>query len=328
MSSNIARYERTAIPFLFLPSQPYTSLNEIIDWIGRHYVEIPGEMAKKIEEFGSKWESGLSQQELQRAMLFPPEPKLANIYRRGVAAGQLFMALAELEDSDPIWQRNWPGTNQAIRLRPDERVRALSALELIAQDARVRYWDILNGELEFNPAIRISYPSTFSEADRQWLDALCFETKKIFVFLDADLAEGEVRVPRPPTQADTGVRNESQPAPSRIVQPTKERRNSLDTVIEEAIRRAGGRLKVADVWKYLKELAQEETLPFTGNVSADGKLEYKLDEYKLDKNGEKTLVDYLSRDGLDSRLRRRREKAIPMNPMLTGEIKGAVGTSE
>ena len=245
MLSNTARFEREAIPFLSLPYQPYMTLNEVIAWVGRHHVEIPGDMAKKIEEFGLKWESGeLTPLERRRSMIFPPEQQLANLYRRGVSAEGLFKALTELGDKGPTWRRTWIGIDNTIRLRPDERIRALTMLELIVKDARLHYWDLLNGKKEFDPENLASYTSTLSEVDRQWLDSLCFDTKEIFVFLDADLADGEVRDSRPASQANTDANNGRQPELSRrIVQPDKERRNQLDTAIDEAIRRAKGSLK-------------------------------------------------------------------------------------
>lgn len=258
------------MPVEFLPYQPYISLNEIINWIGRHAVEIPSDVAKRIDEFGLRWEEGLAFRELRVARVFPAETKLAALFRRGVVAENLYIVLSELEAGGPTWRRNWQGSDQAIRLRSDERIRALSVLESIAQDARMCFWDILLGKRDFDPAMRIDFPSTFSEIECQWLSSLCFETKEIFIFLDPDVFDEETREPSSVSQVHAKADQDSEATGGRVVQSKKARRNELDAAIEEAIKDAGGTYGTAAVFEKLRILALQETPPFTGMVDADG----------------------------------------------------------
>lgn len=282
------------MPVEFLPYQPYISLNDIIHWIGRHAVEIPDDVAKRIEDFGPKWEVRLTFRDRRIAQVFPAETKLANLFRRGVVAGNLVMFLSELESGSPVWRRNWPGTDQAIRLRPDECIRALSMLESIAQDARVCFWDILTGKRDFDPAMAINCPSIFSESDCQWLGALCFETKEIFAFLDPGVVDEAVQGSAQAAQVPVPAGLDPEAPRSRIVQSEKARRNELDAAIEEAIKDAGGTYGTAAVFEKLRILALQEMPPFTGIVDAAG-LHYTDHENNPDSINTSKLQSRLSR---------------------------------
>jgi hypothetical protein len=119
--------------------------------------------------------------------------------------------------------------------------------------------------------MRISCPSTFSEIDRQWLEALCFETKDIFLFLDPNVVDEEAQDSPLATQARTQEDRSNPDAPrSRIIQSKKERRDALDPAIDEAIKEAGDTYRTADVFEWLRLLALQETPPFTGIVDAAG----------------------------------------------------------
>jgi hypothetical protein len=258
------------MPVEFLPYQPHISLNETIHWIGRHAVQIPDDVARRIEDFGLKWEVRLTFRERRIAQVFPAETKLANLFRRGVVAGNLFMTLSELKTSGPIWRRIWPGTDQAIRLGPDECIRALSMLESIAQDARMCFWDIVTEKRDFDPAMRINCPSTFSQLDCQWLGTLCFETKEIFTFLDPGVVDKEEQGSQQAAEVPFRAGRDPEAPRSRVVQSEKTRHNELDAAIEEAIKDAGGAYGTPVVFEKLRILALQEMPPFTGMVDAVG----------------------------------------------------------
>lgn len=83
------RFDTQKSEHVVLPLQRYISLPELIEWIGTFDVEIPNDVEQTISAFGLKWDASLAPQEQARAMLFPPEPKLANLFRRGMAAALL-----------------------------------------------------------------------------------------------------------------------------------------------------------------------------------------------------------------------------------------------
>lgn len=168
------------------PLQRCISLNELIEWIGTYDVEIPEDVEQTISVFGQRWEASLVPGERERAMLFPPEPKLANLFRRGTAAALLFGEFSARQDEEPGW-RNSLVTGTPLRLRSDERDRAMSMLGQTVQDARQIFWAVLNGQRSFDPAISGRYPVAMGRPEREWFDALVFETKEVFAFLYPDL---------------------------------------------------------------------------------------------------------------------------------------------
>ena len=182
MASQIAKVQRIREPLHQeeLPSTEYITLNEVVAILARHYVEIPEEVARRVESFSQRW---LDDPNLPpAARLLPPTGMLANLYRKWVAANVLHWELMEHGESGPVW-RNWQSTGQAVRLDPDGRKRATSILELIIQSAKQTFDAMLSGQRTLRPSARISYSSVFNEADRQWLNCLGFETKEIFGFL-------------------------------------------------------------------------------------------------------------------------------------------------
>ncbi|MGA4256793.1 hypothetical protein ACI2U3_09245 [Ralstonia nicotianae] len=168
------------------PLQRCVSLNELIEWIGTYDVEIPEDVEQTISVFGQRWEASLVPGERERAMLFPPEPKLANLFRRGTAAALLFGEFSARQDEEPGW-RNSLVTGTPLRLRSDERDRAMSMLGQTVQDARQIFWAVLNGQRPFDPAISGRYPVAMGRPEREWFDALVFETKEVFAFLYPEL---------------------------------------------------------------------------------------------------------------------------------------------
>lgn len=80
-------------------------------------------------------------------------------------------------------------------------------------------------------------------------------------------------------------------------QGNKHRTNTLDPAIDRAIKLAGGSLELAAVYLELKDLALDETSPFTGIIEGDG-LCYTNDNGELKK---------LTKDALGKRLKRRSE---------------------
>lgn len=165
-----------------LLSQPYVRLNDLIDWVGVHGVEISTEIAQRITAYDTQWQLALAAQRRTRSILFPPEPKLVNIFRRGTAAGYLFEAFTELGEFELVW-KNQLVTGNPLRLRSDERDRAMSMLGQTVQDARQVFWAILNGERLFDPAISVRYPVAMSRSEREWFDALVFETQEVLPIL-------------------------------------------------------------------------------------------------------------------------------------------------
>jgi hypothetical protein len=193
MQPKYQRFDTQKSDSLVPPSQPHVSLNELIEWVGRFDVEILQDVGQAISAFGLRWEASLGPEERKKAMLFPPEPHLANLFRRGMAATLLFGELSECPDEEHGW-RNSLVTGNPVRLRSDERDRAMSMLGQTVQDARQIFWAVLNGERAFDPAISVRYPVALSRAEREWFDALVFDTKEIFAFLYPDLiVSGAVR---------------------------------------------------------------------------------------------------------------------------------------
>lgn len=186
MQLKAKRFDTQRSESVMLPLQRYVCLSDLIEWIGKYDVEIPRDVEQTISAFGLRWEESLTPQERERAMLFPPEPSLANLYRRGIAAALLYRELSERQDKEPAW-RNWLISGDAVRLRPEEHSRAWSMLELIALEARQVFWSILNGERPFNPAISVRYPAAMSRPEREWFDAVGFETKEIVALLWPEL---------------------------------------------------------------------------------------------------------------------------------------------
>lgn len=176
--------DRATLDVSSLP-QPYITLNDLIDWVGLHDVKIPADIAQSIKAYGVKWADALAPEHRVRSTLFPPEPRLKNIYRRGTAAGYLFEAFSELDELGPVW-RNSLVTGDAVRLRSDERGRAISMLGQIVRDARQVFWSTLNGERPFDPAMLARYPVAMNRSEREWFDALVFETKEILALLYPD----------------------------------------------------------------------------------------------------------------------------------------------
>lgn len=192
------RFDTQRSEHVFLPLQRYIFLSELIEWIGRFDVEIPNDVEQTITAFGLTWDASLAPQERARAMLFPPEPKLANLFRRGTAAALLFRELSEQEGAGPVWH-NWLITGSAVRLRAEERDRAMSMLGQTVQDTRQIFWAVLNGQRPFDPAISGRYPMAMGRPEREWFDALGFETEEVFAFLYPDLIVSSSR-PQLPQQ--------------------------------------------------------------------------------------------------------------------------------
>lgn len=186
MQPKSQRFDTQKLESVAMPWQPYVSLNELIEWIGRYDVEIPQDVGQAISALGLRWEASLAPLERKRAMLLPAEPKLANLFRRGMSATLLFGEFSERQGEEPGW-RNSLVTGNPLRLRSDEHSRAMSMLGQIAQDARQVFWAVLNGERVFDPAISVRYPVALSRPEREWFDALVFDTKEIFAFLYPDL---------------------------------------------------------------------------------------------------------------------------------------------
>ena len=86
---------------------------------------------------------------------------------------------------------------------------------------------------------------------------------------------------------------------------TKDRRNVLDYVIDKAAREKGS-LNTSDVWVCLAEWASSETPPSPLVGFMDEGIQYKGKNFQSDGS-----LDILTKRVLDSRMRRRREKANP-----------------
>ncbi|MFV8600416.1 hypothetical protein ACQCRI_13440 [Ralstonia pseudosolanacearum] len=294
------RFDTQKSEHVVLPLQRYISLPELIEWIGTFDVEIPNDVEQTISAFGLKWDASLAPQEQARAMLFPPEPKLANLFRRGMAAALLFRELSERESEAPVWH-NWLITGSAVRLRAEERGRAWSMLERIALEAEQTFSSILALGARWRPLKELS--SAFAPSDRQWLDALGFEKKEIFAFLYPDLIVADSMsasvdaldvIPTGVTLAPQG----------RVVRFGGERRNALTGLIEAAIKKAGGSHSASEVWPHLKELALRETPPFNGALGDDGALLYTRES--AGKQSPSAVP--FSFDALASRLQRMKKK--------------------
>lgn len=184
------RYSRSIEP-MAIPLQPYIALRDLIDWMGRHVIEIPEDMAQRIEAYGAKWESTLTPWSKKKSLFFPPEPQLVLTYRRWKAAAYLYENLVVIEDHQALW-RNWSVTGEPRRLRTDERLGAISVLESISRAAERHFWATLNGERGFNPAADINFPVDLDEKQRDWLDNLGFEKKEIFAALSPEFIVKDV----------------------------------------------------------------------------------------------------------------------------------------
>ena len=107
----------------------------------------------------------------------------------------------------------------------------------------------------------------------------------------------------------------SKPASSGVTQHRandSKRENELDPLIEKAIQ-AAGTDKAGRVWRQLRDMALDETSPFTGAVreganSAGGTesdaLFYHTDTVRKDGS----RIDHLTKNALEGRLRRRRQR--------------------
>jgi len=182
--SDLPRVNRSAEPLVSdeLFKKPYLTLNEFIDCLARHNVEICEEVAHSIEAFAKDWLSAPRMSSLENFL--SPTEILEKLYRRWRAAGDLHYELMEHCERSPAW-RNWFRTGQPARLDPDGTHKATSLLEAIAHDAEQRYQEILANKraLDDNsPSWR--FP-VLNDQDRRWLDCLGFETNEIFEFVRA-----------------------------------------------------------------------------------------------------------------------------------------------
>lgn len=100
------------------------------------------------------------------------------------------------------------------------------------------------------------------------------------------------------SQNSTDDQRASEPHASSITHSTKQRRNELDSVIDEALQITGND-NPTEVFMALKEMALQSTLPFTGIIKGDKLL------YTTLKNTEGTLT----RNGVSSRIKTRRKNA-------------------
>ncbi|KVO47488.1 hypothetical protein WT19_04195 [Burkholderia stagnalis] len=185
MTSRIPEVQRAAKPLLReqLPQKAYMTLNEVIDFLAQHYVEIPEDVAKQIEDFVRTWLNDPGRHPFAHHL--PPTSTLVNLYRRWAATSILHWELMECENDGPAW-RNWLSTGQAVRLDSDGTTRATAMLECIVHDSARRFESYLNGTRPLGQATVVATPPLFNEKDREWLDCLGFDTKAMIDFLSAD----------------------------------------------------------------------------------------------------------------------------------------------
>lgn len=201
-----------------LPKNSYITLDDVINLIARHSVEVPEEDAKQIEEFVVVL---LKDERTAHAMhLLPPTGMLERIYRRWAAASQLHWELMEYGDRSPAW-RNWMVTGQPVRLDAGGRQRAVSLLERIVSYSRQQLDEILSGKNDLTLGYGLARSPIFCAEDRKWLDCLGFDTKEMIEFLgtdaavvkDARIETGEEQQPAVNTSTQ---RSEIQESPSVI----------------------------------------------------------------------------------------------------------------
>lgn len=200
-----------------LPKDSYITLDDVINLIARHSVEIPEEDAKEIEEFVVAL---LKDERTVRIMhLLPPTGMLERIYRRWAAANQLHWELMEYGDRSPAW-RNWMVTGQPARLDVGGRQRAVSMLEQIVSYNRQQLDEILSGRDDLTLGYSRPYSPIFCAEDREWWDCLGFDTKEMIEFLgtDAEVVK-DARI-------ETGKEQQCEPAVNTSTQQSERQKPS------------------------------------------------------------------------------------------------------
>lgn len=97
---------------IIVPEQQHITLQETLVWFSKHFAYIPESVAQEIDEYGVKWQAALPVEHKKNLMLFPPDPWLAELYRKATTAQCLYDNLAEIDDHRTLWL-----TWEAIRVR-------------------------------------------------------------------------------------------------------------------------------------------------------------------------------------------------------------------
>ncbi|MGM3411961.1 hypothetical protein [Ralstonia holmesii] len=214
MTQHGQKVQRVAEPLYEdnLPKDSYITLEEVINLIARHSVEIAEEDAKQIEEYVVAL---LKDERAAHVMhLLPPTGMLERIYRRWAAAGQLHWELMEYGDRSPAW-RNWMATGQPVRLDVGGRQRAVSMLERIVSYNRQQLDEILSGKNDLTLGCGGAHSPIFCAEDRKWLDCLGFDTKEMIDFLGTDaVVVKDARI-------ETGEEQQCRPAVNASKQPSE-----------------------------------------------------------------------------------------------------------
>ncbi|NKA75097.1 hypothetical protein GO284_04060 [Ralstonia solanacearum] len=200
-----------------LPRDSYITLDDVINLIARHSVEIPEEDAQQIEEFVVAL---LNDERTVRVMhLLPPTGMLERIYRRWAAASQLHWELMEYGDRSLAW-RNWMVTGQPARLDVGGRQRAVSMLERIVSYNRQQLDEVLSGKHDLTLGYGLAHSPIFCAEDRKWLDCLGFDTKELIEFLGTDAAVVK------DARVETGKERHCRPTINTSTQPSETQKSS------------------------------------------------------------------------------------------------------
>lgn len=295
-------------------------------------IAVPDELAQRIDScvFAARPRFEPTGNEIHRALADQLSCLLKVWYREGQAAAMLHFCLIEAEEAAPRW-RNWLQTGRPVKLDMDGQRRAMALLAQMAEVARDELDDYLDGCRDLGLTLKFDPSMMFNETNTGWITGLCFERTQIIALLDYagirhDLVEpsqmtniddepvgfakgsrasqdnihGSVALAAVASALSTRDARDSPtghaPAEERpVAKGGKKRRNSLDAAIDKAIELAQGSLSTADVWLHMRELALNEELPFSGHLDERG-LAYRKDD----------VLRFLTRDALDSRLRRKK----------------------